>query len=208
MTRQSINLYSEALRPKVDWLSLNLVAGYIGIFLLTLITASVIDLWDRRTVAMSAVSEATDLENLQQEIQSLEQLIQSRAKDPALEADMQALEAVQKDKLTLRRFLDQEVPGNADGFSAYFADLARFHVRGLRLTEVELGRGGADVRLRGEVINGEYITNYIAGLDRSVVFQGKAFRNLDLDRAGTVAEGLPEGQSLIFEIRTGEALTQ
>ena len=208
MTQQSINLYSEALRPKVDWLSLNLVAGYIGIFLLTLITASVIDLWDRRTVAMSAVSEATDLENLQQEIQSLEQLIQSRAKDPALEADMQALEAVQKDKLTLRRFLDQEVPGNADGFSAYFADLARFHVRGLRLTEVELGRGGADVRLRGEVINGEYITNYIAGLDRSVVFQGKAFRNLDLDRTGRVKDGLPDGQSLIFEIRTGEALAQ
>jgi hypothetical protein len=76
------------------------------------------------------------------------------------------------------------------------------------LTEVELGQGGAAVRLRGEVLNGEYITNYIAGLDRSVVFQGKAFRNLDLDRTGTVAEGLPEGQSLVFEIRTGEALTQ
>jgi len=40
------------------------------------------------------------------------------------------------------------------------------------------------------------------------VFQGKAFRDLDLDRTGTVAEGLPEGQSLVFEIRTGEALTQ
>ena len=187
MTQQSINLYSEALRPKVDWLSLNLFASYVGGILLILVVLSAVDLWDQGAVATEVASETGQREVLMQDIQSLEQLIESRAKDPVLEADMQALEAVQKDKLTLRRFLDQEVPGNADGFSAYFADLARFHVRGLRLTEVELGRGGAAVRLRGEVLNGEYITNYIAGLDRSVVFQGKAFRNLDLDRAGTGA---------------------
>jgi hypothetical protein len=95
------------------------------------------------------------------------------------------------------------VPGNADGFSAYLADLARFHVRGLRLTDIRLLKGGADVQLQGEVMSGDYITNYIAGLDRSVLFQGKAFRNLKLDRSSQVIDGLPDGQALVFEIQTG-----
>ena len=176
MTRQSINLYSEALRPKVDWLSLNLFASYVGGVVLILVVLSAVDLWDQGAVATEVASETGQREVLLQDIQSLEQLIESRAKDPALEAEMQALEAVQKDKLTLRRFLDQEVPGNADGFSAYFADLARFHVRGLRLTEVELGQGGAAVRLRGKRFPAPPIAirfkRSIAGISGDKIFNG------------------------------------
>jgi hypothetical protein len=161
------------------------------------------DLWDRRSLAMTLTAIDENNGALQLEIQRLEALIDARAKDPALEAEKNKLELSQKDKLTLRRFLDQEVPGNADGFSAYLADLARFHVRGLRLTDIRLLKGGADVQLQGEVMSGDYITNYIAGLDRSVLFQGKAFRNLKLDRSSQVIDGLPDGQALVFEIQTG-----
>jgi hypothetical protein len=94
------------------------------------------DLWDRRSLAMTLTAIDESNGALQLEIKRLEALIDARAKDPALEAEKNKLELSQKDKLTLRRFLDQEVPGNADGFSAYLADLARFHVRGLRLTDI------------------------------------------------------------------------
>ena len=205
---QSINLYSDALKPKRDWLSLNLFTGYIGSVLLVLLVISAVDLWDRQSLVNSVTAREVAIAELELQIQELEQLIEARAKDPALEAQKDALEQVQKDKLTLRRFLDQEVPGNADGFSAYLADLARFHVRGLRLTEISLLNGGADVRLGGEVISGDYITNYIAGLDRSVLLAGKAFRNLKLDRTSQVIQGLPDGQALAFEIQTGEAISE
>jgi len=200
---QSINLYSDALRPKRDWLSLNWVTSYLAALFICLMSLTAFDLWDRRSLAMTLTAIDESNGALQLEIKRLEALIDARAKDPALEAEKNKLELSQKDKLTLRRFLDQEVPGNADGFSAYLADLARFHVRGLRLTDIRLLKGGADVQLQGEVMSGDYITNYIAGLDRSVLFQGKAFRNLKLDRSSQVIDGLPDGQALVFEIQTG-----
>jgi len=41
-----------------------------------------------------------------------------------------------------------------------------------------------------------------------VLFAGKAFRNLKLDRTSQVIEGLPDGQALAFEIQTGEAISE
>ena len=206
--RQSINLYTSELKPRVDWLSLNYALGYIGALVILLGLISAVDLLGRRDLAAALTIAETQQQRWLSEIAGFERVIEERAKDPALEAEVDQLERQQKGKLTLRRFLSQEVPGNADGFSTYFADLARYHVRGLRLTEVGLEQGGAKVRLRGEVVRGEYITNYVAGLNRSPTFRGKAFRNIELDREGTVIEGLPEGQSLVFEIRTGEAQRQ
>ena len=203
--RQSINLYTAELKPRVDWLSLKYTLGYVGALTFVLATVSAADLLSRRDLAAALTTAQVQQERWLAEIVELERVIEERAKDPALEAEVVQLERFQKDKLTLRRFLSQEVPGNADGFSTHFADLARYHGRGLRLTEVGLDEGGAKVRLRGEVVRGEYITNYIAGLNRSPTFRGKAFRNIELDRKGTVIDGLPEGQSLVFEIRTGEA---
>lgn len=206
--RQSINLYTPDLRPKVDWLSLKLTLLYVGVLLFVLMFISTIDLVSRKDLEDALALAEGQQQRWLSEITEFERLIEERAKDPALEAEVDQLERLQKDKLTLRRFLSQEVPGNAEGFSTYFADLARYHVRGLRLTEVEFEEGGAKVRLRGEVVRGEYITNYVAGLNRSPTFRGKAFRNIELDRDGLVADGLPEGQSLVFEIRTGEAQTR
>ena len=57
MTQQSINLYSEALRPKVDWLSLNLFASYVGGVLLILVVLSAVDLWDQGAVATEVASQ-------------------------------------------------------------------------------------------------------------------------------------------------------
>ena len=68
MSRQSINLYSEALRPKVDWLSLNLFASYVGGVLLILLVLSAVDLWDQGAVATEVAFETNQREALLQDI--------------------------------------------------------------------------------------------------------------------------------------------
>ena len=64
MTQQSINLYSEALRPKVDWLSLNLFASYVGGVVLVFLVLSAVDLWDQGAVATEVASETNQREVL------------------------------------------------------------------------------------------------------------------------------------------------
>jgi hypothetical protein len=77
----------------------------------------------------------------------------------------------------------------------------------LRLTDISLTAGGEQITLRGEVLSGEYVTNYIDGLDQSEQFKGHEFRQLQLNRSGSdaVANQLPDSQSLVFEISTGSA---
>ena len=53
----------------------------------------------------------------QAQMTQLEQVIESRER-PVLELTAEQLERDQKDKLTLRQFLQQEVPGNVVGFLA------------------------------------------------------------------------------------------
>ena len=101
--------------------------------------------------------------------------------------------------------MQQEVPGNVVGFSGHLEDLARYHVNGLRLTDISLKAGGEQISLKGEVLSGDFVTNYIDGLDQSPQFRGHEFRQLRLDRGESelVINQLPDGQSLVFEIATG-----
>jgi hypothetical protein len=204
---QRINFYSDAYRPKVDYLSLNLCAIYLGSFVGVLLLATLVQVVGQQSVrGKLAAAESAKVEWLAQ-IKQLEGVIEDRAKDPALEAVAAQLERDQKDKLTLRQFLQQEVPGNVVGFSGYLEDLARYHINGLRLTDISLAAGGEKITIRGEVLSGEYVTNYIDGLDQSDQFRGHEFRQLQLNRgtSESVANQLPDGQSLVFEISTGSA---
>ena len=70
--------------------------------------------------------------------------------------------------------------------SGHLKDLARYHVNGLRLTDISLKAGKEQIRLKGEVLSGDFVTNYIDGLDQSPQFQGTNLDNCDsiaVDRA-------------------------
>jgi len=204
---QRINFYTDAYRPKIDYLSLNLCAVYLGSFVGVLLLITLVQVIGQQSVRSELAAAESAKEEWQTQISQLEGVIEARAKDPALEAVASQLERDQKDKLTLRQFLQQEVPGNVVGFSGHLEDLARYHINGLRLTDISLTAGGEQITLRGEVLSGEYVTNYIDGLDQSEMFKGHEFRQLQLDRSGSgaVANQLPDSQSLVFEISTGGA---
>ena len=202
---QRINFYTDSFKPKVDYLSLNLSAAYMGALIAVLLVMTLVQWFGQRQLRDGVSAALAARAEWQAQMTQLEQVIESRAKDPALELTAEQLERDQKDKLTLRQFLQQEVPGNVVGFSGYLEDLARYHVNGLRLTDISFKAGGEQIRLKGEVLSGDFVTNYIDGLDQSPQFRGHEFRQLRLDRSGSnmVANQLPDGQSLVFEIATG-----
>ena len=202
---QRINFYTDSFKPKVDYLSLNLSATYMGALIAVLMTMTLVQWFGQRQLRDDVSAALAAKAEWQAQMTQLEQVIELRAKDPALELAAEQLERDQKDKLTLRQFLQQEVPGNVVGFSGHLEDLARYHVNGLRLTDISLKAGGEQISLKGEVLSGDFVTNYIDGLDQSPQFRGHEFRHLRLDRSESelVINQLPDGQSLVFEIATG-----
>lgn len=202
---QRINFYTDSFKPKIDYLSLNLSATYMGALMAVLMTMTLVQWFGQRQLRDDVSAALAAKAEWQVQMTQLEQVIELRAKDPVLELAAEQLERDQKDKLTLRQFLQQEVPGNVVGFSGHLEDLARYHVNGLRLTDISLKAGGEQISLKGEVLSGDFVTNYIDGLDQSPQFRGHEFRQLRLDRSESelVINQLPDGQSLVFEIATG-----
>ena len=201
---QRINFYTDSFKPKIDYLSLNLSATYMGALMAVLMTMTLVQWFGQRQLRDDVSAALAAKAEWQVQMTQLEQVIELRAKDPVLELAAEQLERDQKDKLTLRQFLQQEVPGNVVGFSGHLEDLARYHVNGLRLTDISLKAGGEQISLKGEVLSGDFVTNYIDGLDQSPQFRGHEFRQLRLDRSESelVINQLPDGQSLVFEIAT------
>jgi len=202
--KQRVNFYTDFYHPKTDYFSLKLCVAYLGALAIIMLFVSFGQYLSQLTVrnnlelARSANAEWGD------QIKQLKATIVARARDPQLESVAIQLENDQKNKLTLRQFLQQEVPGNVMGFSGYLEDLARFHVSGLRLTRISLRDGGKQIQLQGEVLSGDFVTNYIDGLGQSKHFEGNEFRQLKLERKTerVFPDQLPDGQSLIFEIST------
>lgn len=205
---QQVNFYTAEFRPRIDLLSLNFCAAYLGVLTFVCSIYTGVQWWELAVVESEKRGLVDQKESIQAEISALEAQIESRAKDPLLEAKALELERYQKDRLTLRQFLQQEVPGNTEGFSGYFEDLARFHINGLRITAIDLSQGGEHIRLQGEVVSGDFVTRYVEGLKRSDLFKGRQFRKIEVNRvkgSEPIDNVLPDGQSLIFEVSTGSA---
>ncbi len=98
---QRINFYSDAYRPKVDYLSLNLCAIYLG----ALLACADDNHWCNGLVSnrfeMSSRPQSPRQERMASADHPARTVIESRAKDPALELTAIQLERDQKDKLTL-----------------------------------------------------------------------------------------------------------
>lgn len=193
---QEINFYTRAYRPRIDWLSLEFSMLYLLVLSLALTIASLSEVFSQRQVSGALSAARTLNADWKVKVEALEAIVTDRAKDPALEKRVNTLVAIQKDKLVLKNFLDEEIPGNSGGFSPFFIDLAQYHSKGLRLTEVSLIRGGEDVRLGGEVLSGESVTRYLQALSQSDNFKGKSFSNLTMDLVTMSADEGTESPAL------------
>ena len=208
MNDQSINLYTDKFRPRIDWLSLNRCLVYVLVVSLVPVMVSV----KQSLESSDLVAELTIQQGLTKQrrsnLSSIRAEIDKQSKDPQLEATIVQLQAKQSDKFTLRNFLRQGIPGNSDGFSAYLADLARFHRPGVQLTHVNLTGGGENIWLQGQTRSGELVTRYVDGLGRSDIFKGREFKHLAISRqAGAQSDLDSTGMNILtFELATKGAV--
>jgi hypothetical protein len=185
---QQINLYLPEFRRKKDWLDLNNMVALIGGLVVVLALVSAVEYWDLSGLRAGLEQRQQERADLVAETNQLEASYGVQSEDASLRAEVNALEADLVNKEVLLGFLDGRNIGSTEGFSEFLADLARYHLAGLRLTGVNLSGGGNSIVLDGEVINAELVPLYLQNLRRGQSFTGKEFESLRISDA-EVAEG-------------------
>lgn len=189
---QNINLYLPEFRKKTDWLPPLRMAQVAACVAVLLSVISVFEYWQtvglkrdlaglegERAAALAATAALLDRYGAQTE-------------DPVLLADIRVLEAGLQSKEALLQFLGERELGNSSGFSEYLADLSRFHLQGLSLTQVNLANGGRSVQLTGQVLRTALVPRYLQNLSKGSSFASKNFDTLQIREVPVVAGfGMP-----------------
>lgn len=173
---QQINLYLPEFRRKKDPLDTGNMLALLSLLAVVLFLVTAVKFWDNYSLGRDLAQRQAERDQLIAETDRLIQEYGTQSEDPALTARAEELETELNSKQTLLRFLDGRNIGSTQGFSEYLADLARYHLGGLRLTGVELMDGGNKVILQGEVLSPRLVPMYIQSLR-----QGKSFAGMDFE---------------------------
>lgn len=136
--------------------------------------------------------------------QELQQLKEQKARlenNPELDREVAALE---RDVAFRRRLMNTIAPeGRAPqgNFAEHLSGLARQHIDGMWLTEIQLQQGGQQMALLGQTKEPEYVPQYLQKLSGEAVFEGHRFRVLRIH--------VPEDRKDLhaFELRAKEVGT-
>ncbi|MFT5321215.1 MAG: hypothetical protein ACI934_001363 [Pseudohongiellaceae bacterium] len=196
---QQINLYLAEFRKQKDWLDLNSMLSLIGVLLIVLLAVTGFEFWKVSTLESELKISQQNRAILAAETQQLIDSYGVQSEDPEIRAGIIGLEEELSGKEILLSFLDGRDIGATDGFSGYLADLARYHLAGLRLTSVELGSGGNEINLDGEVLAAELVPLYLQSLRRGPSFRGKEF---EMIRISENEEFDSDSEFRIFNVAT------
>jgi hypothetical protein len=177
---QNVNLYLPEFRKKQDWLQVTRMLQLAGLLVAVLTLVSAYGYW--QTVRLEA--ELAELEAARvQAVAATNALIDrygTQTEDSTLLANIRALEDNVQSKEALLEFLDGRELGNSTGLSEYLADLSRFHIRGLSLTDVNLTRGGRSIQISGQVLQTDLVPLYLQNLSRGSSYASTRFETLQI----------------------------
>ncbi|MGX5913114.1 PilN domain-containing protein [Aliidiomarina sp. Khilg15.8] len=187
-----INLYTDALKPKRDWLTLKtllfaMLALVVVILLLRLVSA-----WQSYQLDNDLEQVNQRMSAMQQSVTSLTQRARAQRPQPDLEQRIARLE----DDVVLMQALARELE-NRGGFSEQnyariLRDLSAIHQQGLWLTHIENDKG--ELVLTGKTVNSAYLPRWMSRFEQVESLRGRQFAVVALER--------DERSLLNFELRS------
>jgi hypothetical protein len=100
--------------------------------------------------------------------------------DPALEAEVNNLQALLSTRKAALNRLGLGAPGHEAGYAEYMRALARQSLAGLWLTGFKVAKGGAEIEISGRALQPELVPAYIRRLNGEQAMQGRAFESLSM----------------------------
>lgn len=180
---QSVNLYTQDLRPRRDVLTLTHTAlAGAAVLLMVLLSALYTD-WRADQAVAAQQSLQAQIPQLQAAVKTAEESLSQRRADTALAADVDRLSRALVNRERLLAWMQQFARTGAEGFSPYLAGLARQAVNGVWLTGLEVDRETGAMALTGLTRDGGLVPFYLEQLRSEPAFAGRRFRHFELDRS-------------------------
>ncbi len=179
--KQQINLYLPEFRKQPDIFSVAVMGRGLAVLAVVLVLLTAVDYWNTRQLDSRLAVLLAERDAALMRVNSLLEEFGVQGTDPALVQRVQTLESELVEKRRLLQFLEGRDLGNTRGFSVHLSDLSRYHITGLRLTEISLTRGGEAVRLQGQVLRGDLVPLYLQNLSQGQAFRGRTFETLQLE---------------------------
>ncbi len=180
---QQINLYLPQFRKKKDWLDFENMSGLVVVFAVLLVVVTLVEGYSSYSLQGKVDALEASLNEARERTNALIDTYGVQSEDSSLANSVKTLQENLAGKKALLNFLDGREIGNTAGFSEFLADLARYHIDGLRLTSINLRNGGESVFLGGEVSRAENVPLYLQNLSNGDSYNGKTFQTLKISNA-------------------------
>jgi len=135
-------------------------------------------------VALAAESQRIQQQQLK-ELSRLESLVKRypvKKKSRLLAKRLEELKNERKAKQFLVQTLSSRSIGNSEGFSSYFAGIARQSVSGMWIKRLELEQGGDVIGIYGSTLKPELVPQFIQALSSEESFVGSQFKIFNMQR--------------------------
>ncbi|MBL4867939.1 MAG: hypothetical protein JKY67_16345 [Pseudomonadales bacterium] len=199
---QQVNLFPQALKPTVDWLSPARMLFYLALLVSLLVGVTAISYWElglaesELQVAAMRKASAESALTLFQESKLKSTLKPSAAEN--LAARIKSAKETLAVKTRVTYILGENRIGYGGGYSKFFEGLRRARVSGLTLREIRISEGARRIALAGEVLKAKQLPEYLANLSNETTFVGRRFEMLELYREKQ------SSRSMVFSLRTSE----
>ena len=209
MTMQQVNLYHPIFRREQKRFSAVTMAQAAGVLVLGVLLLYGYAQWRLYALRLDMAATTEAHARAAAQLTALAQELRGQGSDPRLQLEVAELERRIAASATLRAILGADSFDAADGYSRFFAALARQSVGGLWLTGVSVRGAGRALRLNGRSTQPELVPRYAERLAHETVLQGAQLQTLVMQRpkprhpyiefelrsAGIpAAEGLPQAQ--------------
>lgn len=190
--KNTINLYTEALRPPREYLTLaNL--GWAVLLLIVIIVLWRAQLaWQLHALGQQRTSTEVELTQVQARITELAQRQREQRIDAQTEANVARLEREIQGLQSLSSAVLQSGAIEDDNYARLLRDLSAIHQPGLWLSHIENRQGR--LILRGQTEHSGHLPQWMARFDSVASLQGKQFAVVALER--------DDSSVLSFELRS------
>ena len=198
--RQEINLYQPIFRKQKKVFSSKALLQASALVVAGLLLVYGYGVWRLQGLEEELLALQGQRQAASQRLEKLAKQFPQREKSRVLEAELQRLTRDVRLRRKVEQLLTSGAYGNRKGFSEHLAALARQHIAGLWLTNVEISEVSKGVGLAGSAVDPKLVPKYVQRFSNEPSLAGMRFQHLRVDRPE------PESARVQFQLRTsGEA---
>ena len=198
--RQEINLYQPIFRKQKKVFSSKALLQASALVVAGLLLVYGYGVWRLQGLEDELLALQGQRQAASQRLEKLAKQFPQREKSRVLEAELQRLTRDVRLRRKVEQLLTSGAYGNRKGFSEHLAALARQHIAGLWLTNVEISEVSKGVGLAGSAVDPKLVPKYVQRFSNEPSLAGMRFQHLRVDRPE------PESARVQFQLRTsGEA---